>query len=233
MNRMSRRKRSYGVIVISVLAIAVVFGFLFDLVCSQIERMVYPKPEEYKEYVEKYSKEYGVSENLIYAVIKTESGFDSSAVSNKGATGLMQIMPETFEWLTDDILHEYLDNGMLYDPETNIKYGTYYLSRLYGRFGDWNTAIAAYNGGEGNVSEVNISIREVVETVLKRKAVCVVIAHNHPDGVAVPSREDVAVTRNIKNALSHINIKLVDHIVIGGDDYVSLAQSRLFCDIFD
>lgn len=87
--------------------------------------------------------------------------------------------------------------------------------------------------GEGNVSEVNISIREVVETVLKRKAVCVVIAHNHPDGVAVPSREDVAVTRNIKNALSHINIKLVDHIVIGGDDYVSLAQSRLFCDIFD
>ena len=150
---MSRRKRSYGVIVISVLAVAVVFGFLFDLVCSQIERMVYPKPEEYKEYVEKYSKEYGVSENLIYAVIKTESGFDSSAVSNKGATGLMQIMPETFEWLTDDILHEYLDNGMLYDPETNIKYGTYYLSRLYGRFGDWNTAIAAYNGGEGNVSE--------------------------------------------------------------------------------
>ena len=42
---------------------------------------------------------------------------------------------------------------MLYDPETNIKYGTYYLSRLYNRFGDWDTALAAYNGGEGNVSE--------------------------------------------------------------------------------
>ena len=86
--------------------------------------------------------------------------------------------------------------------------------------------------GEGNVSEVNISIREVVETVLKRNAVCAVIAHNHPNGVAVPSNEDVAVTQNIKSALRHINVNLVDHIVIADDDYVSMAQSRLFRSIF-
>ncbi len=153
MNRVGQRKTSYAATVIIVLAIAIVFGFLFDIVLTQIEYKIYPKPEEYREFVKKYSSEYGVSEELIYAVIKTESGFDSSAVSVKGAVGLMQIMPETFTWLTDDILHEYLDEGMLYDPETNIKYGTYYLSRLHGRFGDWNTAIAAYNGGEGNVSE--------------------------------------------------------------------------------
>lgn len=114
--------------------------------------MIYPQPDEYREFVEKYAHEYGVSEELIYSVIKTESSFNPSAVSGKGAIGLMQMMPATFEWLTNDILREYFDRGMLYDPETNIKYGTYYLSRLYNRFGDWNTALAAYNGGEGNVS---------------------------------------------------------------------------------
>ena len=136
-----------------IIVAAIAFGFLFDFVLTRIECSIYPMPEEYKPFVEKYSEEYGVPKELIYAVIKTESGFDSSAVSNKGAVGLMQIMPATFEWLTNDILHEHLGKGMLYDPETNIKYGTYYLSRLYGRFGDWDTALAAYNGGEGNVSE--------------------------------------------------------------------------------
>ena len=110
-------------------------------------------PEEYAPYVEQYAAEYGVPTDLVWAVIKTESGFDSSAVSSKGAVGLMQMMPATFEWLTEDILRDYHGVGMLYDPETNIKYGTYYLSRLYNRFSDWDTALAAYNGGEGNVSE--------------------------------------------------------------------------------
>ena len=99
------------------------------------------------------SAEFDVPVAMILAVIRTESNFQSKAISRAGAVGLMQLMPSTFEWLTDDILREYLGIGMLYDPETNIKYGTYYLSRLYNRFGDWDTAIAAYNGGEGNVSE--------------------------------------------------------------------------------
>ena len=85
---------------------------------------------------------------------------------------------------------------------------------------------------KGNVSEVNISVREIVETVLKQNAVCAIIAHNHPDGVAVPSNEDIAVTKKIQSALSHINIRLLDHIIISGSDYVSMAQSRLYKDIF-
>ena len=152
--RTSRRKKTnYGLIVLIVLVVSILFGFLFDVVLTTVEKRIYQKPEEYVPFVEQYAEEFGVPVDLVYAVIKTESGFDSSAVSRKGAIGLMQMMPATFEWLTDDILREYLGIGMLYDPETNIKYGTYYLSRLYNRFGDWDTALAAYNGGEGNVSE--------------------------------------------------------------------------------
>ena len=153
MRRVSRNNTNYGLVVLVVLIIAIIFGFLFDIVCTVVEKQIYQKPDEYASFVEKYSAEYGVPEDLVYAVIKTESGFDSSAVSNKGAVGLMQMMPSTFEWITNDLLRDYHGAGMLYDPETNIKYGTYYLSRLYGRFGDWNTALAAYNGGEGNVSD--------------------------------------------------------------------------------
>lgn len=151
--RTTRKKTNYGLIVLIVLVVSILFGFLFDIALTAVEKRIYQKPEEYVPFVEQYADEFGVPVDLVYAVIKTESGFDSSAVSGKGAIGLMQMMPATFEWLTDDILREYLGIGMLYDPETNIKYGTYYLSRLYNRFGDWDTALAAYNGGEGNVSE--------------------------------------------------------------------------------
>ena len=103
--------------------------------------------------MEAYAEQYGVPETVVYAVIKTESNFDSGAVSSAGAVGLMQMMPETFEWLTDEILFDHLESGMLYDPETNIKYGTYLLSRFYDRYGDWELVFAAYNGGVGNVDE--------------------------------------------------------------------------------
>lgn len=153
MRRINRNRPNYGLVVLVVLIISIVFGFVFDIALSIIEKQIYKKPDEYAPFVEKYSAEYGVPEDMIYAVIKTESSFDSSAVSSKGAIGLMQMLPETFEWLTKDILRDHLGVGMLYDPETNIRYGTYYLSRLHDRFGDWDTALAAYNGGEGNVSQ--------------------------------------------------------------------------------
>lgn len=85
----------------------------------------------------------------------------------------------------------------------------------------------------GNVSEVSVSVRDVVETALKRKAVSVVIAHNHPGGVALPSGEDIKMTEMIFNTLRHINVFLLDHVIVANDDYVSLVQSRCFNYIFD
>lgn len=132
-------------------AIAVAVGFLADFVITAFEKNAYPR--DYSEYVTVYAQAYGVPENVVYAVIHTESEFDSGAISSAGAVGLMQMMPDTFSWLTHDILFDHLDEGMLYDPETNIKYGTYYLSRLYDHYGDWDLVFAAYNGGSGNVDK--------------------------------------------------------------------------------
>ena len=114
-----------------------------------IDQALYPR--EYCDFVEQYATAYDVPVNLVYAVIRTESGFDPEAVSSVGAVGLMQMMPSTFRWLTDDMLGEGLADEMLYDPETNIRYCVYYLRRLYDRYGDWLTACAAYNAGSGRV----------------------------------------------------------------------------------
>ena len=94
-----------------------------------IEERWYPR--EYQEYVTRYAELYEVPEALIYAVIRTESRFQADAVSPAGAVGLMQLMPATFRDISDNILDEFLDDGMIRDPETNIRYGVCYLRWLY------------------------------------------------------------------------------------------------------
>ena len=149
--RMDWRNPPRAAVIVFLAVAAIGLGFFADFLITCFEKQAYPR--EYAEYVEVYAEQYGVPETMIFAVIRTESGFDSGAVSHAGAVGLMQIMPDTFAWLTNEMLFDHLDEGMLYDPETNIKYGTYYLSRLYDRYGDWALALAAYNGGQGNVDE--------------------------------------------------------------------------------
>ena len=143
----SRPSRS--VMIAIILVVSVLLGFLADLIWMGIEKLSYPK--KYSEYVEVYAKQYGVPPHIIYAVIRTESGFDSAAVSHKGAVGLMQFMPDTFDWLTNEMLFEHLADGMRYDPETSVRYGAYLLSHLYKRYGDWSVVFAAYNAGIGTV----------------------------------------------------------------------------------
>ena len=80
---------------------------------------------------------------------------------------------------------------------------------------------------EGDVSMAAVSVRQVVEYALRAGAVGVVLAHNHPSGVALPSQEDIATTRLIRDALRTMNIQLVDHIVVADRDYVSMAASGM------
>jgi len=81
--------------------------------------------------------------------------------------------------------------------------------------------------GEGSVNSTGVSVRRVVETALGANATSVVLAHNHPSGVAVPSNDDVHTSRRIAMALSAVDITLVDHIVVADEDYVSMVQSGI------
>ncbi len=138
--------RSIAVILIASLSVCI--GLFADKFFDGIDREKHPR--EYSDFVAKYSSAYGVPEYIVYAVIKTESDFDSSLVSGDGSVGLMQISESTFT-LISELLGEQYELGMLYDPETNIKYGTYYLSYLYGIYARWPTVYAAYNTGTPTV----------------------------------------------------------------------------------
>ncbi len=109
-------------------------------------------PTKYAKFVEKYSKLYGVDENLVYAVILCESGFNPSVKSKKGAIGLMQLMPSTALWCAKKLDENYSDEK-LYEPEFNIKIGVYYLAYLHTVFTSLDEVVMAYNAGEGNVKK--------------------------------------------------------------------------------
>ena len=78
---------------------------------------------------------------------------------------------------------------------------------------------------QGNVNAASFSIRSVVEFALRTRATSIVLAHNHPSGLAVPSQEDIRTTRSIQRALEMVEVLLADHIVVAEGDFVSMVQS--------
>lgn len=151
-----------SIVIVIIIVISVLIGLGFQLVSDSFDQKRYPRPETVyvvaggesvtlKQLVERYSEEYGVPEYVVYAIIRTESGFNENAVSSSNAIGLMQMKPSTFEWLLTKTKEE-LSDETIYSPNINIKYGTYYLSYLYIKFKSWDLAIAAYNAGQGAVS---------------------------------------------------------------------------------
>ena len=103
-------------------------------------------PIKYRSEIIAAAKTYGVEPALIAAVINAESSFVPNKVSPKNAIGLMQLLPTTAASLTNQEIN-------LYDPKTNIMLGTKYLAYLIKKFNDVETALFAYNAGEGNVAK--------------------------------------------------------------------------------
>lgn len=135
----------------ALIALLLVCVLVVILTRDPLQKQLYPR--HYTEYVTRYAEKYDVPANLIYAVIDTESGFRADAISSVGAVGLMQLMPVTFEWLTEYQLRENLPARNISDPETNVRYGVFYLRWLYDRYGHWEEACAAYNAGHGKVDK--------------------------------------------------------------------------------
>ena len=81
---------------------------------------------------------------------------------------------------------------------------------------------------EGGLNAVSLNVRKVVETAIRQRASVVILAHNHPWGFAVPSREDELATREIKAALDFVDVSLADHVIVAHGDCVSLRDSGFF-----
>ncbi len=109
-------------------------------------------PVRYYEYIDKYSKENGLDEYLVMAVIKAESNYIHDAHSGV-AQGLMQITNETGLWISEKLDMDFTEKDLV-DPETNIKMGCFYLSYLIDHYNkNTDVALAAYNAGMGNVAK--------------------------------------------------------------------------------
>ncbi|MFH1905440.1 MAG: lytic transglycosylase domain-containing protein [bacterium] len=112
--------------------------------------------------VYKSAQKYSMDPDLIMAVIEIESKFDAKAVSKAGAIGLMQIMPKTAKSLSRELNIKKYNKNSLYNPEINIKIGTYYLKKLLQEFNnDIDLSLGAYNGGIGNIKKWQKQKKEI------------------------------------------------------------------------
>ncbi len=100
-------------------------------------------------------------------------------------------------------------------------------------FDSGNRVVCVEEICEGDASAVSVNVRKIIELVMKYpKITAAVIAHNHPNGISLPSREDVNATEELKKTLGAMGVSLIDHIIVADDDYVSMAASSGFGCLF-
>ncbi len=104
-------------------------------------------PLKYKQEIIKYSTQFNLQPTFVASVINAESSFNCNAVSKKGAIGLMQILPSTASYIAN-LLNEPFENVDLFNADTNIKYGCFYLNYLENKFKTEKEVLCAYNAGE-------------------------------------------------------------------------------------
>ncbi len=82
--------------------------------------------------------------------------------------------------------------------------------------------------GEGGINSTGVPIRKIVDTALATNASSVILAHNHPGGLAIPSHEDIATTKQVAAALRYVDVVLIDHIVVADNESISMSQSKMY-----
>jgi soluble lytic murein transglycosylase len=123
------------------------------------ERIRYPL--RYSEYVRVHARRHGLDPALLAAVIYQESKFRPDAKSSSGAIGLMQLTPETARGIAIRTHGDAFHTQDLYDPEINIRYGSWYLDNLFKKYGSERLVLAAYNAGQGNVDRWRANDEEI------------------------------------------------------------------------
>lgn len=154
-----RRRRSrallrlIGVIIMAMLVLGIAGLGVWLLWDSKPETTVTTYPVEYEDLIRRYAAEHDIKPAYVASVVLAESSYRADAVSSVNAQGLMQILPTTGEWLAGKFDETYVE-GCLFDPETNLRYGCWYLGWLLKRYdGDMRCASSAYHQGQGTVDK--------------------------------------------------------------------------------
>lgn len=146
--------KKFTKLIITLIAIALLAVILFKVLDIQTFVLKKIYKQEYSEYVNKYAEEYNIDSMWIYAIIKVESNFNKDATSNSGAKGLMQLMDSTAVEMAKKVGIKDFNSEMLFEPEVNIQLGAKYFDELLAKYNEnYYLAIAAYNGGIGNVDD--------------------------------------------------------------------------------
>lgn len=138
--------------------------------------------------------------------------------------------------LIPEICRVYLDDKSDYRQHLNTteKMGQFLLPKFIGRTNEVVYLVCLDNSCkilnccllfEGTINAANISIRKIIEVAFKFNASNLILAHNHPTGVALPSNEDIVTTDRIMKSLKIIGINLLDHIIVAKNDFISFADS--------
>ena len=157
MTARKKKKRAGGaavlISIVLVLLLAALMLFWTRVWQPKKMRLIYPLL--YREELLAASAEFEIDPCMLAALVYCESSYQADAVSHVGAIGLMQIMPETGQWLSGkvDLKSEYATER-LYEPEVNLRLGCWYLDYLYDRYdGQWQEALTAYIAGQGQVDK--------------------------------------------------------------------------------
>lgn len=149
-----------------------------------------------------------------------------SGVSDHTAT-FLKLLPETARYYQSSKITEKTELATLADI------GEYLVKKYVGvlretvfmlMFDNKRCLIGCEKIHEGSVSSAAVSIRNIAETALKKRAASVVISHNHPSGLAVPSPDDIMITRNFKNALNTLEIEFIDHFIVADNKYCTVIN---------
>ena len=127
----------------------ILFSVLLIFFCFMLNYVLFPL--KYENIIINYSNKYNLQPQLVCSVICAESGFNKNAVSNKGAIGLMQLMPSTAKWIYSNIYDNDFNEEKLFNEKINIELGTYYLNYLNNKFDNLIYVLCAYNAGETTV----------------------------------------------------------------------------------
>jgi len=180
-----------------------------------------------------------IAHNLINEFGSISAVFDAPTemlLKVKGVTPNTALLISMTRELFNTYESNKLDNSKVV-LDTSEKISEYCISRFIGKTDEHLYALMLDNNlslincaliSKGTPNTSSVHIRKIVEQIVASNATSVILCHNHPNGVAAPSSDDLYTTKEVVNALKYLNVRLLDHIIVAGRESISLANNKKF-----